>query len=369
MEEKFIPEKEIRPEVEKETLRKILKDVYSSMKENKIYAVRALVKDNVYDLELEEERFFKEVSKHREQRFWVFEGAHPEERSLLFKIRIGKDPYHEVANEISFYQDIKPYLERNISEQTKELIEIPELKIGSKKDKYLITSFADGELAGDIYELKSEEVNSAQLGALIDFIKAVEDINFEKLNELSPEIQLEEATNPIEIYPQKLEARKERLEKILGKEYYQKMEALLPQKLDILRRPATIFSNHDINTSNIIVTRQGKLSLIDWERLKKVHDHATAYGFLYVNLWSNPELQDRFLEKVLEKNKDNPNFKEHLRLELTFFRLSGIMSQYYYPKIENKDLPKNEREKARKAVERLSYLQKQILDKKGIWSD
>lgn len=142
---------------------KLLHRIYQIMKENKIYAVRSLFGRGSFELvhsdptrekELEL-AFLEKLPKKIPDGFLVFEGAHPDRQTVLFKIKLEDSPDRRKTghNEKSFYEDLLPEIEENMPAEI-EHIKIPELYESGYNDEgsYVVTKFADGEQLGSIME-------------------------------------------------------------------------------------------------------------------------------------------------------------------------------------------------------------------------
>jgi len=163
------------------------------------------------------------------------------------------------------------------------------------------------------------------------------------------------------------EWHKESIRATLGDEYYQGLQNLLEEEKDFLNQTGTIFVAGDINPSNIIRRENGQLCFIDWERGGLMNAPAHDYGFMFVDLWNIPVLQERYFRKAVEVNQDIPDFKEHLRLDFIFFR--GVGELTYWWKAERGARTSEEKEKARKAIDRYTTMVKEAVEQKGIWAE
>ncbi len=170
-------------------------------------------------------------------------------------------------------------------------------------------------------------------------------------------------TSNFDYYLKTLQRYKTDLAEAFGVEYVQKMEELLLKNEDFLKTTPEVFSNQDIIPSNIIRSKDGTLTLIDWERLRKVPNPAGAYNHLIEAHWRFPELQQEMIRLVLEQNQDIPNFDLLFRIDMIFLKYSML----YPNKFRNTELSTEERETAEAGFRAMVDFVKDALDEKGSW--
>ena len=151
---------------------------------------------------------------------------------------------------------------------------------------------------------------------------------------------------------------------VLEPEYIDKLRNILEKNKVLLENQPLVFNNQDINPANIIRTENG-ITVIDWERLRQVPNPAAAYNHIIESHWRFPELQDEMVKRVLELNKDVPNFKELFRTEMLFYKYSFI----YRSLSKNLNLPEKEKEEAQTGLSSVLRFIKNAVDNEGPWKD
>jgi len=354
----------------------MLHRIYQIMQENKIYAVRSLFGRGNFELahsdpieEKELERIFLEkLHKKIPDGYLVFEGAHPDRETVLFKIKLEVSPDQRKTghNEKCFYEDLLPEIEENMPAGI-EHIKIPELYESGHNDEgsYVVTKFAEGEQLGSIMEAE-KPLSSAEFDDLTRFIRFFQDfLSLEKVKSLSPNMALnkDEPNSTFEAHKSRFEQFKEKFIENLGQEYTDKMEQLLTDNEELIRSSMNVLSNQDIIPQNL-VRSNSDLYLIDWERLKISHA-ASAYNHIIGAHWRWPELQNEMIKKVLEMNSDIPNFKELLRHEMIFYNYStGLL----YMK-DKTDVPQAKQALWQEAGQAFVKSLKDAIDETGVWED
>ena len=118
-----------------EAFRPTLHRMFGLMQENDIYAVRIFTPKGTIDLanadpkvEEELERQVLEFYKYGSSGFFIFEGAHPDNKTVLFKLKLNDvDPRSVAHNELHFFQDLAPELKPHLKDKK---VKIPDLLNG-----------------------------------------------------------------------------------------------------------------------------------------------------------------------------------------------------------------------------------------------
>jgi len=191
-------------------------------------------------------------------------------------------------------------------------------------------------------------------------------LDYEKVKQTAPEANFP-VVDVCKNYLGDFSRRREKLESCLGRELVDAMEAILRKNEDLIRGGRAVFSSRDINSANIIKTKSDQLVLIDWERTGFVNNSAFEYGFLFADLFSNPELQAKFLEAAKKVNKDDPDFLEKFRSDFLFNRGSGELC-YWLTASENAS-SQEEQKICHDAITKFSELLKAAITKSDIWAE
>lgn len=360
---------------ETENFRSMLYRFFEIMRENDIYAVKALCGLKTFELanadskveeELENQLIEHYKSDKDKSGFFVFEGAHPENRTVLFKLKLKDvDPREAGHSELHFYKDIAPLLQGYLIDKK---IQIPQLLDGgfSEEDhSYIITTFFEGEILGKINDTENP-LPIEEYQEIIEFIHFFQmNLTPEKVNEISPDFILKESH-----WDKYLKLRTsfetEWLE-IFGSEYIEKMRQLLIKNEQVLKSAPEIFTNQDIQPSNIIIS-EDNITLIDWERLAKVHSVATAYNHIIESHWRFPKLQQEMIRRALKLNKDNSDFKPLFRIDMIFAQYTrGCEGRLR--KLKNPDLSEEERKAIQEDLTSVTMFIKEAIDDEGSWQE
>lgn len=196
-----IEEKEIKiePPLDEraEAFRPTLHRMFEIMQENNIYAVKAFGPKQVFELanadpqvEEELERQMLEHYKYGSSGFFIFEGAHPDLRTVLFKLKLdnvesSRKTFH---NELYFYKDLMPFLKDYIADKKIKIPKLLEGGFSKEGHSFIVTEFAEGEVLGDIRDAKTplpiEEFQ--EVIEFVDFFQKT--LTPEKVSEISPNI-------------------------------------------------------------------------------------------------------------------------------------------------------------------------------------
>lgn len=128
---------EIGREAEEDRLKSTLLKCYAIVGSHRIYAARIFVRDKIFDLTENKDKFIDFVRNNMEvgkRPFWVFEGAYPTNRAQLVKIRINEeDPDNEAGNEIEFYDKLGDNLMDHLSGDLSGRINLPKMRFSGQE--------------------------------------------------------------------------------------------------------------------------------------------------------------------------------------------------------------------------------------------
>lgn len=305
--------------------------------------------------------------------FCIIFAAHPEKRDVVLKARTKEDQSKRAANEIDFLKFIAPVLTSLMSESGRNVtnkVRFPSLIDSRKGDPptLCLENYIKGRISGSIHQANPEILSEEDIDELITFIRFFQDeLSADKIEEISPESEFPRV-DVYDKYKGDFNRRKDDLELLIGRDAVDQMESILVENEERIRNWRTVFGSCDINPANIIKTQSGELALIDWERAGFTNSSAYEYGFLFATLWSNPDLQQKFLQKACQINQDDPEFKEKFRVDFLFNRGSGELLNYWKKALEIADT-EEEREICHRAINRLSALIKDAVSKSGIWAE
>jgi hypothetical protein len=293
--------------------------------------------------------------------FAIYEVEGQDSSKMIYKKRIRQDPRNSARNEIAFYRDISPAIRSLLPASSR--IKIPAFINANLQDPALLEEFIDGQSAGGIHIVREGVLDASDLSEIARFIKTMQGIPYGKilrLGGMTLGISLEED------YETNFEQREPFLHASLGNQDTDRLKDIIKSASENFDRFPPIFAGVDIQPSNIIKTSDGKIGLVDWERVSATRNPALDYSFLFTDLWDNPELQESFFHEILDLNKDVPNFKEFLRLDFMLNRGSGELAhwQMYSEDVDTHE----ERERCGNAIDRHSKLLVDALNTDGLWA-
>lgn len=369
------PEIVTKPPIDEraEAFRPTLHRMFGLMRENDIYAVRIFTNKGTLELanadpEIEDDLENKvlEFYKKGSSGYFIFEGAHPEEQTVLFKLKLDNvDDRKTAHNELHFYQDLAPVLESSLEEKK---IKIPKLLKGGFSEEghsFIVTEFAEGEVLGEKPYDAKKPLEIEEFQELIEFIKIFQDtLTPEKITELSPELKIENAKNSSTFskYSEIMKMYENKWNDTLEPEYIGKLKQIFTSTRELSENSKEFFNNQDINPANIIRTKDSA-TVIDWERLRLVPNPGAAYNHIIESHWRFPELQNEMIKRVLDLNEDDPNFRDLFRLDMLFSKYSFIYRDF----VKNPNLPENEKEDAKNGLNSVIRFIKNAVDEKGPW--
>jgi hypothetical protein len=357
--------------------RGVISHIYGLMKERQIYGVRAFTGKGIFELAAGDpeaearlgEEFIQKTAEFSSA-YLVFEGAHPDHQTVLFKIKIDRpDTRHSGENELAFYKDLMPEIQASMPAEVSN-VRPPDLIEGGHSDRgfsYVITEFADGEQLGKRFFEADSPLTSEEFRQLAIFIKHFQEAcTPERARELSSDIDFNDigATSTYENHVARMKSYGENREEALGSEDFARMQTLLAEKEEFLRGSPRVFCNQDINPANLIRS-EDTLYIIDWERLKLVPSSAAAYNHIIESHWKFPDVQKQMIQTVLELNRDIPDFKEIFRLDMIFYKYTLA----YLKRIKSLDQSPQERANNEAGVAAFVASVKEALDEQGPWAE
>lgn len=81
--------------------------------------------------------------------------------------------------------------------------------------------------------------------------------------------------------------------------------------------------------------------------------------------WRFPELQREMVKRVLDLNKDDPNFKTLFKAEMIFYKYSC----HYFSQLKDPNISEEERKNAQEGLNAVVSFIKEALDEKGAWKE
>lgn len=351
--------------------------IYEMMRERQIYAARAFTGKGPFELahgdpaeeqRLEEE--FREQTTGFRNPYLVFEGAHPDHQTVLFKIKIDRPDFrHSGENELLFYQQLAPILNQQRGPESAR-VKIPELIESGHSEKgfgFIITEFADGDQIGGNLLCADKPLSLEEFRELAHFIRSFsQTFSPEVVRNVAPNIDQNDvgATSTFENHVARFDNNHADLLALVGSEYVEKMQRLLAENQELLTTAPEVFINQDINPANLI--RSGSdIYVIDWERLKTVRNPGAAYSHIIESHWQNPELQRAMISEVVALNADIPNFTQLFRLDMIFHKYTAG----YFGRVDNPELTEEQRQEAQEAVQALAEFLKEAIDGRGVWQE
>lgn len=319
-----------------------------------------------------EDARLEELLETSKRPFCIIFAAHPDKGDVVFKARTKEDPRKSAENEINFLNDVAPVLMSLMSENGRlaaNKIMFPTLLDAKKGEPPTICleNFIEGNLVGSIHRADPNVISEEDVAEIVAFIRFFQnELSTEKIKQISPESEFP-TLHVFDNYAGVLERRRQVLEPVIGKDMIDHMQLFLTENEETIRNYGSVFGSCDINPANIIKTQTNQLALIDWERAGFTDNSAQEYGFLFVSLWSNPRLQEMFLHEACKMNADDPEFMEKFRIDFLYNRGSGEL--YFWKKALDVAADEGERAMCLEAIERLSQLLQDAVNKKGIWSE
>ncbi len=137
-----------------ETFRQVLRKMFQVMQEQNIHAVKSL--SNLADFELVnadpqvekslEDQMVEFYKNSSGSGYFVFEGAHPELQTVLFKLKLHDvDPRKSAHNEMLFYRDLAPSLGVMLEGQDLKMPKLYDSGLTEEGNSYIVTEFAEGD--------------------------------------------------------------------------------------------------------------------------------------------------------------------------------------------------------------------------------
>ena len=103
--------------------------------------------------------------------------------------------------------------------------------------------------------------------------------------------------------------RKNILKKHLSNEQINKGLDILRKNKPVINKSKLVLTHGDLHPGNIILNKNNRLVIIDWFNAH-LNNMAFDSCFVWFSLWGYPEEQDSFLEKILEINSKEKQFKK-----------------------------------------------------------
>lgn len=375
----FGPSMEVSEEPTPPTLQEKLHRIYQTMQENNIYTVRAFYKNKTFELawadnpetagkeQVLEDEFLQFFEKDPNG-YIVLEGAHPEHQSIIFKMKLegSPDARRTGHNEEYFYEDLAPEITNNMPEDI-DHVKLPELYASGHTDEgsYVVTEMAEGEQIGSITKAE-KPLSPDEFRQICGFIRFFQTfMTPERVKSLSPRLEINSDidASTFEAHQKRFNDQKAMFAKHLGEDYATRAEQLLKENETLLRESQVVFTNQDIIPSNVIKSGQD-LCIFDWERLKLVPNSAAAYSHMIEAHWQWPEKQNEMIKEAIELNKDIPDFKRLLRLDMIFFKYS--IGSYWW--MEDSNRSDEKRKEASECATYLTAFLKDAIDGTGIWA-
>lgn len=230
-----------------------------------------------------------------------------------------------LGNEILFYSKIAKLYGRNLP--------IPGIYEWSLEDPiFLLTEWIEGKPLGISHKIEIKNLTKKQLEEMADFIFLLQSLKTAEIKTKAPEFKLLDGDANWEKYKRRFAERRHDLTEMLGKKTVKKMEKQLAEAKLLMAKAPKVFNNQEINGSNVFL-RDDKLVFLDFDILRILANPAAAFSHLYTAFWPEPVLQGKFWQIVVKKGeKIYNNFREYLRLDVVFFRGSGVWWRYYRKK-------------------------------------
>lgn len=306
--------------------------------------------------------------------FMVFLCAKPEEqgarlRYSIFKTRTEPDPNKDGLKEIIFLDEIAPWLQVQLPSELDGKVVFPEVRSKSKlgaESTFIEEDFIQGKICGNAFEVHPGVMTREHVDTVVGFLKHFhQELTLENLREVPLCFDRNSAYGNYEGY---MNWEENPLSGLIGEEYYAKMRGILESNKTLIDEAPLQFNANDINPGNLVLQEEGKVGFVDWERAYACKDPARDYTYLFADLWNNPKMQEYYFHKVMDANKDTPNFKEYFRLNFLFSIAAAPINHFWWKMAELKP-GDPELEKCRQAVRRTCQLVVDAVDQKGIWAD
>ncbi|MCC2631159.1 MAG: hypothetical protein K0S38_968 [Candidatus Paceibacter sp.] len=236
-----------------------------------------------------------------------------------------------MLSEIDFVQHVEPFLMSKLPIEFRERIALPEY-IFSNKDgdmPFLVEERFTGTMLGDIHRADLIIVNN-DLRIILGFIRALNELPVDFVKKVIPTI-VDRTSNPHHWYERaKNEMEKYRgpLEQVVAPTDLELMANFLTDQqgfVDDFETP--VFTAGDINPSNIMLLPDERLGFFDWERIKITTSPVHDYGFMYVDLWEAPNLQQWYLDAIFNVQTDM-GFWKMMRFDVLFNRCIGEINHW-----------------------------------------
>jgi hypothetical protein len=282
----------------------------------------------------------KMIQLQEDRPFVVAKAKDRSGRSLIFKMqRLRPTPEKNLSSrsgmmsEICFVRDLAPRIIKRLGERGEHRIVFPEFVAANEREEcpYLIESeFEEGRIAGGIHWVHDDVLELIDLTSIINLIEEINSLDVEGVRRLGPMIP-DRTVDPEYWYTwAKTEVTKyeEPLREVLAAREFAALHATLEAKREFLSQlgPPRLTAC-DINPSNILKLPDGRLGMIDWERLRFTTSPVHDYGFMYADLWCNRQLQDDYMGLIMERHT-TAHFHEAMRLDLIFNRYVGEINHW-----------------------------------------
>jgi hypothetical protein len=297
--------------------------------------------------------------------------------SYVYKsvVPIDADPPRKMTNEVAVLTRLAPHVQRRIPEGLREKITLPTIFASREEGPrpYIVENFFTGQPLGTIHTANPATTIDDAL-AIADVIRAFSGMKQEDVQEIAPALTLKQSRS--ENFGDNFALWQPALQAALGDGYVQKLAAFLPHAKDpyadlplqvvaVDINPANVLK--DINPANVLKDKDGKLAMIDWERVAVSHNPALDYNFFLASLWSVPDVQRTYLQYVVARNKQNPAFAESLRADYIFNRGCGEINHWTGVK-NDESTPQSLQREALLAIDAHTAFLKDAIDRKGIWA-
>ncbi len=309
--------------------------------------------------------------------FGVFEVESRENpnKKLIYKTEIPSSESKGMDREAAFYRELIPEIKSNMDPGIRDEVVFPELyetHPPSGNPKAILISKFEGKILGTHDTTNADAMEEKDMDRIIEIILAVQKISPEKVKHLAPSLH---ESNYEKIESSKLAQKKEAIITILGEDVFRKAEALSRESFEFESQQPVRLLSEDVFQTNLIKLPDGRLGSFDWERLHAGKNPADDYGKIVSRLWSVPELQEKMIARILEKNKQIKGFKEMFRFNL--FIREGAHLLIHYDKLLKK-YEKNPQEfedkinllkEAREGKKAMMHMMDDIINESGPWED
>jgi hypothetical protein len=280
-----------------------------------------------------------------------------------------------MLSEICFIRDLVPKILPRIQPKYLRKVKFPIFVAANERAgcPYLIEEELDGHLGGGIHWLDTRVITCDDLPMIVNVIEAINGFDVEETLALGPMIP-NKTVNSNHWYEYSLnELTKEPYAVPLGETLDISERVLMASLLEANKRflgnmgPPRVTAG-DINPSNLLKLRDGRLGFIDWERLRITSSPVHDYSFLYIDLWTDRDLQREYFDMVMERNPSS-NFFRMFALDVLYNRCIG--ENAHWRKVL-KDPISDESQRAPAALEAVTATIRRILagreEWEGVWS-